>query len=294
MEFLSKENEALLKECIDNNTDFPRVLRCKFEGLSPVEDDRLRGQIKALVDMGFLSKMHWGDNVPLYGRIEQKGYDYFKQREIYIRAKLRQDPCFVLLDDESERILSELQNNTEPQVLISGDISLGRVYENLCKYGFVKLPDNGLSYDMSGEFVGFISLTQKGIMYFTDKENRIEEILALGDEAITMTKVDHQYNISGNSISDSQFQIGDHNSQYVNTGACVEALNELKSQIETLKISSEQTEKLNVLIEEAQGLSKRNDKGGVKRVLNEIWEFAKQTGSQLLVAYLMMKFGLGQ
>ena len=294
MVFLSKENEALLKECIENDAVFPRILRNKFEGLSAQEDNHLREQIKALVDDGFFSKIQWGDNAPLFGRIEQKGYDYFKQRDIYIRAKLRQDPFFVLLDEESEKVLSELLTYQDSRIFISGDIKLGRVYEGLCKRGYITLPNEGLSYDFNGEFAGFTTITQAGCNYFVDKENRIEEILVLGDEASKVTKVDRQYNISGNTFSDSPIQIGDYSTQNVNSKEYDDVLNELRSQIEMLKIATEQTEQLNSLIDKAQEFSSNNDRGGVKKVLAELWELAKQIGSPLLVAYLSTKLGLGQ
>ena len=291
MVFLSKENEVLLKECIENDSDFPRILRQKFEGLSPMEDNSLRRQINVLIDNDYISKLQWGDNRPLWGRIEQKGYEYFKRREVYIRAKLRQDPYFDLLDDESEKVLSGLLEHQDAQIFISGDINLGRIYENLGRRGFIKLPYNGLSYDFNREFTGFVTVTQEGKNYFIDKENRIEEILILGDEAAIMTKVDKQYNING-SFSGSQFQLGDHNSQYVNTTEYSELLSELKQQVESIKMSANQTEELNSLIEKAQELSKGNDIGGVRKVLSEIWDVVKQIGIPILTTYVSMKFGL--
>ena len=73
MDFLNRETENLLKECIDNSATFPKILADKFEGLSSAEDSRLRGRIKVLVDNGYFSKLQWADNVPWFGSITEKG-----------------------------------------------------------------------------------------------------------------------------------------------------------------------------------------------------------------------------
>ena len=203
MEFLSKEIENLLRECIDRSDDFPAVLAEKFEGLSAEKDNQLRSCIKVLSDKGYISKLQWGDNVPLYGRIEQKGYDYIRQKDVYIRAKLRQDPYFTLLDDESEKALCELSQSPEMNLMVIGNAEQGRVLEHLCKYGYITFGPQGLSYSLSGDYSGVVSVTQKGKNYFADKEDRIEEIMVLGDEAVTVNNINKQYNVSGNTISNS-------------------------------------------------------------------------------------------
>lgn len=182
MTFLSNELEQLLQTCIENDSDFPKILQTMLNESNFLEESRLRSQIKSLVDEGFLSKIIWGDNLPLIGRIEQKGYDYFKQRDSYIRAKLRQDPQFALLDDESEKTLKNLIDTSEEFIQLCGNASEGKVYENLADKGYIKIYSNGLSYTFSGEFVGVASVTQRGKQYFKDKEQRIEEILLLQNE----------------------------------------------------------------------------------------------------------------
>ena len=69
-------------------------------------------------------------------------------------------------------------------------------------------------------------------------------------------------------------------------------LSELKQQVESIKMSANQTEELNSLIEKAQELSKGNDIGGVRKVLSEIWDVVKQIGIPILTTYVSMKFGL--
>lgn len=86
MEFLSKEIENLLQECIDRSDDFPAVLAEKFEGLSAKDDNQLRSCIKVLIDEGYISKLSWGSNVPYYGRIEQKDMIIFVKRK-YISGR---------------------------------------------------------------------------------------------------------------------------------------------------------------------------------------------------------------
>jgi len=197
MTFLSNELEQLLQTCIENDSDFPKILQTMLNESNFLEESRLRSQIKSLVDGGFLSKIIWGDNLPLIGRIEQKGYDYFKQRDSYIRAKLRQDPQFALLDDESEKTLKNLIDTSEEFIQLCGNASEGKVYENLADEGYIKIYSNGLSYTFSGEFVGVASVTQRGKQYFKDKEQRIEEILLLQNEnsSIPVYKKDKLFDV---------------------------------------------------------------------------------------------------
>lgn len=293
MEFLSKEIENLLQECIERSDDFPTVLTEKFEGLSSKEDNRLRSRIKVLTDKGFISELIWGDNAPYYGRIEQKGYDYFHQKEIYIRAKLRQDPYFTLLDDESENTLLELSQSSEMRVKVSGNANQGRVLEHLNRYGYIQFGLKGLSYDLGGNFAAVVSVTQKGKNYFVDKIERIEEIMVLGDEAFVVNNIDKQFNVNGNTISNSPLQVGDGNTQNIDYSDIEGKLCELKEEITSLKLSDEQIGSLSTLIERAGNECKRKNSSKLKTILGELWDFTKQTGSSLLAAYIALKFGLG-
>lgn len=182
MDFLNKETEQLLKESIDNSDNFPKVLAEKFEGLSSADDSRLRESIKVLVDNGYFSKLQWADNVPWFGSITEKGYDYFHEKEVFIRAKLRNQPGFRLLDEESEKALSSLVNNEEDQIVVQGDSKQARIFEHLEKQGYIAFGKDGLSRMMDGSCVGVVSATQSGKTYFSDKEDLIEEAL-LSDSA---------------------------------------------------------------------------------------------------------------
>ncbi len=87
---LDPEAEDLLKEILENDKDFPKILRDKFGVYQKTvngylvqeeEDTRLRAKIKVLIDGGYISKLQWGDNVPYSGRVEQKGRSYFIMKE---------------------------------------------------------------------------------------------------------------------------------------------------------------------------------------------------------------------
>ena len=293
MNFLSKEIENLLQECIDRSDDFPAVLAEKFEGLSAKDDNQLRSCIKVLIDEGYISKLSWGSNVPHSGRIEQKGYDYFRQKEIYVRAKLRQDPYFILLDNESEKALRELSQSSEMHIMAYGNADQGRVLEHLNRCGYIRFGSKGLSYDSSGNFTAVASVTQKGKNYFADKADRIEEIMVLGDEAFVLNNIDKQFNVTGNTISNSPIQVGDGNTQNIDYPDIEEKLGELKKEVASLRLSNEQIRSFSSLIERAENECKSKNSSKLKTVLSELWDFAKQTGSSLLATYIALKFGLG-
>lgn len=81
MDLLDPETEELLKEILNNDKDFPAILRLKLENCSWEESQKIRSQIKLLRENGYISKLTWGDNLPLLGRIEQKGRSYFTLKE---------------------------------------------------------------------------------------------------------------------------------------------------------------------------------------------------------------------
>ena len=196
MELLDKDMETLLQECLNHADNFPAILAEKFEGLSSADNSRLRSYIKFLCDNGYFSKLDWADNAPYKGKIEQKGYTYFQKKDVYIRAKLRQDPYFHLLDEESEQILFNLSQSTDAHQVVSGTANQGRILEHLYRYGYIQFGPHGLSYTFGGNYSGVISVTLKGKNYFADKERRIEEIIVLGNDAFVVNNINQQYNIS--------------------------------------------------------------------------------------------------
>ena len=290
MDFLSTDEEKLLQECLDYSGDFPAVLARKFDGLSSKEDERLRGCIAALSEKGFFSGLCWADNLPYLGGIDQKGFDYFHNKEIFVRAKLRQDPYFNLLDEESEKTLLELSHVEEANFLVAGNADQGRVLENLNRYGYIKFGPKGLSYTFGGDYSGVATVTQKGKTYFRDKDQRIEEILLLGNEAFAVN-INSQYNISGNTVSSSPIQIGSGTAVSMSFSDYERELAELKDEIVSLKLSSEQVKTIDAYITEASNGCKEKNGEKVKKALGELWDFAKQAGSNMLAAYLSYRFG---
>ena len=294
MEFLSKELEELLKLCIDNQSGYPNILCEEFRKCNNnVDDERLRSKIKALIDAGYLSNISWADNYPYMGRIEQKGFDYFKQCEIYIRAKLRQDPYFSVLDEECESELKaiaiRIDESGETFIPIIGVHARGRVIEHLYNCGYISLGERGVSYNSSG-FVAFVALTQKGLHYFEDKEARIEEIKLLGDSAFIVNNIKNQF--IGNTVTESAIQVGDNNEQTVNFEDYGQKIAELKDEINNLKLSNEQEKSISSLITQAEDACRKKQAKTLKNVLKGIWDFAIATGSGLLASFLAMKFGI--
>ena len=132
MEFLNRETEKLLQECVDNSINFPQILAEKFKGISSAEDRRLRNRIKELIDNGYFSKIQWADGVPWFGTITEDGYEYFHKKDVFIRAKLRRDPTFTLLDPESENFLKKIATNDDI-IVLHGSPSEAKKVENLKK-----------------------------------------------------------------------------------------------------------------------------------------------------------------
>lgn len=182
MKFLNKETELLLQECIDNSSNFPKVLAEKFEGISVEEDTRLRNRIKSLIDNGYFSKLQWADNVPWFGTITEDGYDYFHKKNVYIRSKLKSIPSFKLLDQQCEKVLADLCQRGDDPITVNGTAKDAKPIEQLEKLGYIKLGKSGLSYTLSGDFVGIVTVTQAGENYFKEKADYIEEILILAEE----------------------------------------------------------------------------------------------------------------
>ena len=111
MELLDPETEELLKEILNNDKDFPAILRTKLKNCSWEESKILRSQIKLLRENGFISKLTWGDNLPLSGRIEQKGRAYFtmkeKQQEMN-NVVAQKDKIFISHSSKDEEFVTKL------------------------------------------------------------------------------------------------------------------------------------------------------------------------------------------
>ena len=67
----------------------------------------------------------------------------------------------------------------------------------------------------------------------------------------------------------------------------------MKKEAASLNLSDEQRNALSSIIERAEKECKSKNDSKLKMILGELWDFAKQTGSNLLAAFLAIKFGLG-
>ena len=154
MVFLSKETEKLLLKCVENRQNYPNILREELVNASGSQQDQLLIIIKVLIEEGYLSSILWADNLPYAGRIEQKAFDYFEQKNIYIRAKLRQDQYFVVLDDECEELLKNIISKQEPFIVVNDDALKYKdrvlaVYETTKgKIWIIAESDNAIEYNI--------------------------------------------------------------------------------------------------------------------------------------------------
>ena len=57
MQFLDNESEMLLQKCLENETDYPKILRDELNACdNHIKESNLRSIIQLLVNEGFLSK----------------------------------------------------------------------------------------------------------------------------------------------------------------------------------------------------------------------------------------------
>lgn len=321
MRFLDNQTEELLKECIDQESTFPEVLQDKFIKAkdNPLEKTRLCRKIRVLIDEGYISELEWADDVPYLGQIEQKGMNYFKEKEIYVRAMLKKDPDFHLLDGECETILQKIidMNNSEHFIINNSFCSL-QVINELIDNGYLKTTVKGFSYITTGGFSVVVILTQKGKNYFKDKEQKIEEILLYGENILNITNIGKQEIISGpkrvgfenctnltnckaigvendfkeSQIVNSPIQIGNTDSNQNNEyyfQQSQEVLDEIKSKIDDLKLSMEKREELENNIKIAEQLLKDKNKFGLKNVIKSIGSIIKDFGISLVSGILLLK-----
>lgn len=104
LHILDKETEELLKEILENDKNFPAILRDKLQELDWEESVKLRAKIKLLIEEGYISKLTWGDNLPLVGRIEQKGRAYFELKEKALSPTMIKNNGKVFISHSSKDI----------------------------------------------------------------------------------------------------------------------------------------------------------------------------------------------
>ena len=293
---LDGECEELLLEILENDINFPTVLRNKFfnaDGteISYNEDQKLRAKIHELVINGLIT-LRWGDNVPIFGRIEQKGRSYFEMKEKYKQLYYGEnDMQFKILDNESEKILLSLLNNENyincPGFIIQNEYPAS-VIENLIKLGYLD-SKQGVIYELDGGYVCCARLTQSAKSYEEMKEKYSN---------MNKGSVKNYYapviDFSSANIENSVLQVGNINSTQeveITSEIIDEAIQEINKNIETYGLSDSNKQELKDLLEDLDEKNKKKP-NLVKRALKGIWGFAKDVGCGLLTAYLTMKFGL--
>lgn len=289
MEFLDQETEAILKQCVDNESTYPQILRDMFKQCNSLFEDRhLRARISTLIKGGYLSKITWGDNLPIFGRIEPKGLEYFKRKHIYVRAMLRKHPTFSL-SSESEECLKKIiaiQSNA-PYITVNRHVGSASAVQDLANQGFIQLKKEISPDLLSGAFSVLAILLPKGKNYFQDKAEYIEEILAFPSDVNLM-----EINFNGDN---SPVQINTVNSSQnveYNFDLAQEALSELQSKIDELGLKLDQKQEILENIEEAQKLAKEKKKGPLKTILKGIWDVLKDVGCSILSSLIISKMNL--
>lgn len=293
---LDTECEELLLEILANDTNFPAVLRNKFfnadgSEISYNEDQKLRAKIHELVINGLIT-LRWGDNVPILGRIEQKGRSYFEMKEKYKQLYYGESEMqFKYLDQASEEVLKELLNNKDfyncPCFIVPSSYPAS-IIENLIKLGYLE-SKQGVQYFLGGEgYVCAARLTQSAKSYEEMKEKY---------SSMNKNQVNNYYapvnDFSGANIENSVLQVGNVNSTQeieITTEKINEAIQEINKNIETYGLSDTNKQELKDLLEDLDEKNKKKP-NLVMRALKGIWGFAKDVGCGLLTAYLTMKFG---
>ncbi len=218
MNFLDKETEELLKYCLDNEhmgtMGFPECLADLFkEEITLSEKDAIISNLKDLTSRGYISELQYAEDVPMFGRIDQKGRTYFKNRDIYIRALLKKDSSFNLLDVECEQALKGLiDNSAQDYNMVTNEYCSRDIVESLRSEGYIAYGRQGLSATFGGSFLVMVSLTRNGKNYFKNKEEKIEYILISDEQAITVTSNHTISNQISNSGNNCPMQIGTSNS----------------------------------------------------------------------------------
>lgn len=297
MNFLDVEIEKLLKEILENDEKFPKILREKFNGLNHIDDSKLRSKIKVLIDEGYISKLQWGDNVPLLGRIEQKGYSYFKNKEIYIRKALREDARFDL-DIESETALKNLielfYSNGDPYILITKRNCSAQILNLLAQKGLIELGKHGISFDLSGNFTCMYMITQRGKNYFIDKEQFIEEILAFPDFKTSTIVSEHneQYNIqSGDNSPIIMKNSGTISIEY-DFEQSKAAIDEIRQKIDELGATDQKKQEILDNLDTAEMLIKQKKKHPLKTIMKGVYDILKDIGCSIISSLIISKMGL--
>lgn len=290
-ELLDSESEQLLMEILKDE-NFPNELNRKFfdsngNEISYREQEKLRALIHELVSNGLIT-LHWGDNLPLYGRIEQKGRSYFERKTQYLILANGGNMSFNYLDEESEKILKELLNNEEfvnvPCFTVPNSYPASAI-ENLIRLGYLD-SKKGVEYLSGGSYVCGARLTQSAKSY-DEMKSRVEKY--------NRGTINNYYGPTGNfqgaNISNAQIQIGTMEStQNFSIEYIDKAMKEFSEMANKENLSKEQKEELAELVQDV--LEKNKKPNLLRRAIKSLFEFTKEVGASVLTAYLCAKFGI--
>ena len=287
MQFLDNESEMILQKCLENETDYPKILRDELNACdNHIKESNLRSIIRLLVNEGFLSKISWGDNQPLFGRIEHKARVYFQQKNIYIRGILRNHPVFSL-DNESEQVLKVLieQGEKETIFIINRSVCSYEVMQELNRKGLIEYQGRP-SFLSGGSFTAAACLTQNGKRYFLNKKDYVDEIVLMNSSE-KGTIIGTQFN-----IENSPMQIGNVNSTQeveYNFQLAQDMIDELLSKIQAIQTTEEKRNELleNALI--AKELLNKKKKAPLKTILKGIYEIIKDIGCSVASGLIIAK-----
>lgn len=294
---LDDECEMLLLKILNSKNPFPQDLQKMFFDDSGNEipfdkEEILRAQIHELVVNGLIT-LNWGDGLPIFGRIEQKGRTYFEMKNKYLQQLNNGvNMQFKILDKESENYLKELLNN--PEFLINPihfenkeNNEGATIIENLIANGY--LDSSGISYNLDNSgYVCVGRLTQRAKTYEEMKEKF---------EKMSNNKTYYNYGVhndlSGSNFENSNVMVGNTGSTQnitISNELVDDIVNTITSKIEEYGLSDENKQELKDLVDDVK--EKQQKKPNlVKRGLKAIWDFAKDVGCGVLAAYISNKCG---
>lgn len=293
---LDKESESLLYQLLKSQKPFPSSLSAMFfkENGDPLdydEDKNLRAIIHHLVDNGLIT-VTWGDGLPIFGRIEQKGKSYFEMKQNYFQMfNQGENMQFKILDKESEQTLKELLENKEfynNACFIVPNKYSPTVIENLINLGYL-YSKKGVVYFLGGEgFVCGARLTQAAKTYDEMKKEYAKN---------SANKIYNNYgthnDFSGSSIENSTLMVGNSNSEQnikITNELVDEIIKEINEKIDTYGLTADEKQELKDLVEDVK--EKQQKKPNlIKRALKSLWDFAKDVGCNVLAAYISGKCG---
>ena len=154
--------------------------------------------------------------------------------------------------------------------------------------GFKSFADNTI-IDLENNIAGIVGPNGSG------KSNVVDAVRwVLGEQSIKSLRGDGSMTdvIFSGSKSRKPMNNASVTLIFDNSDNYLKILDELKTEIQNLKLTNKQSDELKRLVKEAEDACVNRKDSTFKKVLKQIWDFAKATGSGLLVAYLSVKFGL--